>query len=129
MLPAVGEVSPLTVKLFEAELSRHPDRAQGNFVLQGIKEGFRLGCDKPVTLKSASRNKLSAYQHAAGIDVCLANEVRLGRVVGPFDSPPMQNLHKKSNFGVIAKKGPQGLKATVSMIGLIQILGISSTSK
>ena len=25
MLPAVGEVSPLNVELFEAELSRHPD--------------------------------------------------------------------------------------------------------
>ena len=51
MLPAFGEVSPLNVELFEAELSHNPDRAKVNFVLQGIKEGFRLGCDKPVTLK------------------------------------------------------------------------------
>ena len=42
MLPAVEEVSPLNVELFEAELSRRPDRAKVNFVLQGIKEGFRL---------------------------------------------------------------------------------------
>ena len=107
MLPAVGEVSPLNVELFEAELSRHPDRAKVNFVLQGIKEGFRLGCDKPVTLKSARRNKLSAYQHAGVIDVYLANEVSLGRVVGPFDSPPVLNLHV-SSFGVIPKKGQPG---------------------
>ena len=96
MLPTVGEVSPLNVELFEAELSRHPDRAKVNFVLQGIKEGFRLGCDKPVTLKSARRNKLSAYQHAGVIDVYIANEVSLGRVVGPFDSPPVLNLHVSS---------------------------------
>lgn len=60
MLPAVGEVSPLNVELFEAELSCHPEKAKVNFVLQGIKEGLRLGCDKPVTLKSARKNKLSA---------------------------------------------------------------------
>ena len=102
MLPAGGEVSPLNVELFEAELSRHPDKAKVNVVLQGIKEGFRLGCDKPVTLKSERKNKLSAYQHAGVIDVYLANEVRLGHVVGPFDSPPVQNLHI-SSFGVIPR--------------------------
>ena len=54
-LPAVRDVSPLNFELFEAELTLYPDRAKANFVLQGIKEGFRLGCDKPVTLKSARR--------------------------------------------------------------------------
>ena len=45
-----------------------------------------------------------AYQHSGVIDVYLATEVRRGHVVGPFDSPPMQNLHI-SSFGVITKKG------------------------
>ena len=81
----------------------HLDKAKVNFVLQSIKEGLRLGCDKPVTLKSARKNKLLAYQHSGVIDVYLANEVRRGHVVGPFDSPPMQNLHI-SSFGVITKK-------------------------
>ena len=103
-LPAVREVSPLNFELFEAELTLYPDRAKANFVLQGIKEGFRLGCDKPVTLKSATRNKLSAYQRSSVIDAYLANEVGLGRVAGPFDAPPMQDLHV-SSFGVIPKKG------------------------
>ena len=38
------------------------------------------------------------------IDAYLANEVGLGHVAGPFDAPPMQNLHV-SSFGVIPKKG------------------------
>ena len=85
MLPAVGEVSPLNVELFEAEFkSRHPDGAKVNFVLQGIEEGFRLGCDKPVILTSVTRNKLSAYQHARVMDVHLTNEVRLGECGGSF---------------------------------------------
>ena len=81
-LPAVREVPPLNFELLEAELTLYPDRAKGNFVLQGIKEGFRLSCDKSVTLKSARRNKLSAYQHSGLIDAYLANKVRLGHVAG-----------------------------------------------
>ena len=53
-LPSVREVSLLNFDLFEAELTLYPDRAKANFVVQGIKEGFRLGCDKPVILKSAT---------------------------------------------------------------------------
>ena len=41
------------------------------------------------------------------IDVYLANEVRFSRVVGPFDSLPVQNLHI-SSLGVIPKKGQLG---------------------
>ena len=37
----------------------------------------------------------------------LANKVRLGHEVGPFDAPPVQNLHV-SSFGVIPKKGQPG---------------------
>lgn len=107
ILPAVGEVSPLNHDLFAVELIRHPNRSKVNFVLQGIREGFRLGFDKPVTLKSAKRNKLSTCQHAEIIDAYLANEVRLGRVGGPFHSPPLPNLHI-SSFGVIPKKGQPG---------------------
>ena len=100
MLPSVREVSPLNFELFEAELTHYPDRVKANFVLQGIKEGFRLGCDKPVIFKSARRNKLSAYQHSSVIDVYLANEVRLGCVAGPFDTPPVQlRLSHKQFWG------------------------------
>ena len=137
-LPAVREVSLLNFELFEAELTLYSDRAKPNFVLQGIKEGFRLGCDKPVTLRSARKNKLSAYQHSGVIDAYLANEVRLGRVAGPFDAPPMQDIHV-SSFGVIPKKGSQTngalswtyphRMATVSTMESILNLGISSTSK
>ena len=41
------------------------------------------------------------------IDDYLANEIALHRVVGPFASPPLPNLHV-SSFGVIPKKGQPG---------------------
>ena len=68
---------------------------------------FRLGFHHSRKLKSATTNKPSAKQHPDVIDRYLANEVSLGRVAGPFTSPPLPNLHI-SSFGVIAKKGQPG---------------------
>ena len=58
-------------------------------------------------LKPTKWNKPSADQHASVIDEYLANEVSRGRVAGPFNSPPLPNLHV-SSFGVIPKQGQAG---------------------
>ena len=48
-----------------------------------------------------------AAQHASVIDEYLANEVSQGRVVGPFDSPPLPIL-QVSSFGIILKREEPG---------------------
>ena len=58
------------------------------FVLDGLRNGFRLGFQHSKQLKSAKSNKASANQHSEVIDRYLGNEVSLGRVAGPFSSPP-----------------------------------------
>lgn len=78
-----------------------------SYVLDGLREGFKLGFDSPCPLRSGSRNKPSAFQHPRVIDEYLANEVRLGRVAGPFSRPPIPSLHV-SSFGVIPKRGQAG---------------------
>ena len=103
----VAAVSPLNADQFVAELQYHPDRRQVDTVVEGLRFGFRLGFNKPPCLKSAKKNKQSAFQHPKVIDEYLANEVSLGRVAGPFQSPPFPNLHV-SSFGVIPKKGQPG---------------------
>ena len=72
-----------------------------------LRNSFRLGFQHSKKLKSAKSNKASANQHSEVIDCYLANEVSLGRVAGPFSSPPFPNLHV-SSFGVIPKKGQPG---------------------
>ena len=103
----VSRVTPLVPDHFAWELRHHPDQQQVSYVVSGLRDGFRLGFHNSATLKSAARNKPSAYQHAEVIDNYLANEVSLRRVAGPFPSPPMPNLHV-SSFGVIPKKGQPG---------------------
>ena len=72
--------------------------------IQGLEHGFRLGFNHSVQRKSAKKNKASAYAHPRVIDNYLANEVSRGRVVGPFDNPPIPDLYV-SSFVVIPKKG------------------------
>ena len=79
----------------------HPDHSAARFVLDGLHSGFRLGFDHYRQLKSAKKNKPSANQDAE------ANEVSPGRVLGPFPSPPLPDLHV-SSFGVIPKRGQPG---------------------
>ena len=106
-LPPVSSVSPLNVDEFCRELATHPDQQQVAFVLQGIRHGFKLGFQSTHRLRPATKNKPSAFQHAKVVDEYLANEVSLGRVAGPFNSPPLPRLHI-SSFGVIPKKGQPG---------------------
>ena len=92
---------------FSWELRFHPNCQQVNFVLDGIRHGFKLGFSHTQRLKSAKKNKSSADQHTSVIDEYLGNEVSRGRVAGPFDSPPLPNL-QVSSFGVIPKRGQVG---------------------
>lgn len=106
-LPLVSSVTPLQADQFALELQHHPDHQLVNYVLDGISNGFRVGFSPSHKLKSATNNKPSAQQHAAVVDEYLAHEVSLGRVAGPFTSPPLPNLHI-SSFGVIPKRGQPG---------------------
>ena len=106
-LPPVSEITPLKVDQFAWELRHHPNRLLCNFVLDGLRNGFKLGFQPALSLKSAKKNKPSAYQQPSIIDEYLAHEVSRGRVAGPFRSPPLPNLHI-SSFGVIPKKGQPG---------------------
>jgi len=100
-------VSPLKPEEFAAKLSNHPGQHLVAFVLDGLRNGFCVGFQDSKRLKSAKSNKPSANQHPEVIDHYLAHEISLGRVAGPFSSPPFPNLNV-SSFGVIPKKGQPG---------------------
>ena len=106
-LPPVSAITPLHVEQFAWELRNHPNQPQVSFVLEGLRDGFRLGYFYPRKLRSASRNKPSAHQHPEVVDSYLANEAALGRVAGPFEFPPLPGLHI-SSFGVLPKRGQPG---------------------
>ena len=74
-LPPVSAVTPLVAEQFAWELRFHPQRPQVDFVLDGIRDGFKLGFSPSQKLKSAKKDKPSATQHASVIDVYLASKL------------------------------------------------------
>ena len=56
----VSTVSPLKPEEFARNLSNHPNQPQVAFVLDGLRNGFRLGFHHSRKLKSATTNKPSA---------------------------------------------------------------------
>ena len=103
-LPDVSSVTPINVDNLTLQLCNHPDRHKVDYVLSGLRHGFRLGFHPESThLKSAKANCPSALKQPSIIDEYLAKEVSLGRVFGPTAIPPIESL-QVSRFGVIPKK-------------------------
>ena len=104
MLPPVSAFSPLLVEQFSCDLRNHPNHQLVAFILDGLRNGFKLGFNHSQKLKLAKHTKPSAYEHPTVTDEYLANEVSFSTVAGPFNPPPFPLLHV-SSFGVIPKKG------------------------
>ena len=107
-LAPVHLVSPLQLSQFELELADYPDQAAAAYVLNGLRDGFRIGFEAlSVSLRSSSSNIRSAFDHPSVIDAYLQNEVSCGRVAGLFSTPPFTDLHI-SCFGVVPKNNQPG---------------------
>lgn len=98
MLPPFSSVSPLSVQHFTRDLRHNPNPQLVAFILDGLRDGFKFGFSHSQKLRSAKRSKPSAYECPSVIDEYLANEMSLGRVAGPFNSPPLPSLYV-SSFG------------------------------
>ena len=90
------------------EVLTPPDQSFVTYVLDGLKNGFRVGFNPAsVSLKWATQNMPSASLQPSVIVDFLHPELAKGRVAGPFSSPPLAHLHI-SSFGVIPKKHQPG---------------------
>ena len=74
-----GVFTPLFLPQWEAMLDSHPDKEYVDFILQGIKNGFRIGYDRSkCKLSSARKNMRSADENAQVVTDYLAAEKREG---------------------------------------------------
>ena len=71
-------VTSMTVTKWHSMLATYPDKTFVNFLLRGIKNGFRIGfaCNS-VHLKGQYQNLLSAMDHPEVIQTYLDNEMAL----------------------------------------------------
>ena len=103
-------ITPLHIAQWEAMLEKHPDREYVDYLLNGIKGGFRIGYGKSGSreeLSSARKNMQSATENADVVSGYLQEEMRRGVLLGPFHPAEIPGLHI-NRFGVIPKSGKPG---------------------
>ena len=97
--------SPLHPQAWEAGLLSYPDQQFAQFLLRGIRDGFRIGARELGGRQSSKRNLQSAYEHPQIIRDYLAREESLGRIhrLSPQDLSTLP-LIQVNPFGVIPKR-------------------------
>ena len=104
---AVTEVkgpSLIKVAVLEAWLLDYPRQEDANYLLAGFKEGFRIPAVGEQKAFSA-KNLKSVHGMERVVQEKIDKEVREGRVLGPFSTPPLDTLWV-SSLGIIPKKAP-----------------------
>ena len=99
-------VSSMNLSKWNSMLATYSDNRFTNFLLRGIKDGFRIGfaCGS-VQLKSRYQNLISAMEHPQVVQDYLDKELEAKRVikVGSLERALQLGIHC-SPFGVIPKK-------------------------
>ncbi|XP_075203963.1 uncharacterized protein LOC142310334 isoform X1 [Anomaloglossus baeobatrachus] len=98
------EKTPVKVEEMGPWLDQYPNKSAAACLRVGFTYGFFI----PFVFSSCpmfSRNLKSAVQYPQVVADKIAKEVALGRLMGPFSSPPFSNL-RVSPIGVVPKKEP-----------------------
>ena len=85
-------------------LASYPNQEHAKRLINGFKFGFSLhfeGARVPLTSKKLK----SAFDHREVLQRKLRKEIELGRIVGPFTSPPFKKF-RCSPIGLVPKKSP-----------------------
>ncbi|XP_063797403.1 uncharacterized protein LOC134958620 [Pseudophryne corroboree] len=96
--------TPINLDAMSKWLDWYPNSTDAQFLFQGFKFGFRLTVAGEVSVK-ALRNLQSARALPSVLREKVDKEVRMGRMEGPFSSPPVDDLII-SPVGVVPKKTP-----------------------
>ena len=99
---------PMQVDEWAQCLSGHPDQAYVSYLLQGLREGFRIGYHYgSSTCRSASTNMQSATVRPEVISSFLEVELRAGRVLGPVEHE-LARVMQVNRFGLVPKGHQSG---------------------
>ena len=67
-------ITPLRVEHWESVLALHPDKPYVDYIVHGIRYGFRVGFVKTRSISSAQRNTHSANENPSVVSKYLAEE-------------------------------------------------------
>jgi hypothetical protein len=94
-------ISPINVPLLKILLLEYPNAVDAQILSAGFEYGFKIEYKGPRS-HFECRNLRSAYDNKKQLFDKMNKEISLGRIAGPFSSPPFANLHV-SPVGVVPK--------------------------
>ena len=83
--------TPLHASTLINELAAHPGQNFVHELIHNIQHGCSIGYNGP-QFAHCSKNLPSAYQQPLILDNALAQECNAGRILGPFDNPPLPDF-------------------------------------
>ena len=96
--------SPVKLHVLLPLLDKYPQKDEADCLRNGFTHGFKLGYSGPREGTQASNPK-SVNQNLDLARQKLMDEIKLGRMAGPFEKLPIQNL-RVSPIGLIPKSLP-----------------------
>ena len=93
--------TPIRPFILKRELSDYPDKAFVEQLIYDLCHGCTIGYNGP-QFPYLAKNLVSASQQPEVIDTTLAKECELGRILGPFENPPLPNF-RTSGLGLVPK--------------------------
>ena len=104
--PMKEVVTPLTWQEWDRELASHPDQKFREYVVNGLRWGFRIGFDYAhAACQKSIGNLASVKDQPQIVRDYLAEECAEGCVLGPLDPKSFPQVHT-SRFGIIPKSTP-----------------------
>ena len=110
-----GVAKPLRWEIWQEALIAHPDREMVDYIVTGLREGFRIGYNYQAhKCKRSEDNMRSAKDHPQVVDSYIRKECEAGRLLGPFD-PDLFPAVQISRFRVIPKSEPDSWRLILDL--------------
>ena len=93
--------TPINLHALQNELLFHPDQAFVHSLIHNLQHGCNIGYTGP-QFSHTSNNLPSSFQNPNILDTNIAEECRMGRMLGPFQAPPLPNF-RCSGLGLVPK--------------------------
>jgi len=95
--------TPINVDRLELELVNHPDREFVTELITGLRNGFHMKISNSPTISLECKNLQSALLQPDVVDNLIADELKKGYMVGPFDQLPFP-VYRVSPIGIAEGK-------------------------
>ena len=93
--------TPINFRTLQTKPALHPDQVFVNQLIHNLQYGCNIGYTGPQFAHCGS-NLPSSFQHPSTLDANINVECDKGRILGPFETPPLPNF-RCSGLGLVPK--------------------------